>query len=57
MISLSLVPIDIPDCPTYEQLQMLHLSLYFSLKIMLFLSIFSVRSLCIVFWHLELYLI
>jgi len=57
VISLSLVPIDIPDCPTYEQLQMLHLSLYFSLKIMLFLSIFSVRSLCIVFWHLELYLI
>ena len=46
---LSLVAIDIPDYPTYEQLHMLHLILYIPLEIMLVLPNFTVRYLCVVF--------
>jgi len=40
--SLCLVAIDLPDCPTYELLQMLHLSLYIPLEFVLVLIILSV---------------
>jgi len=40
--SLCLVAIDLPDCPTYELLQVLHLSLYIPLEFVLVLTILSV---------------
>jgi hypothetical protein len=39
--SLCLVAIDLPDCPKYELLQVLHLSLYIPLELVLVLIILS----------------
>jgi len=39
--SLCLVTIDLPGCPTYELLQLLHLSLYIPLEFVLVLNILS----------------
>ena len=47
--SLCLVATDLPDCPTYEFLQVLHLSLYMPLEFVLVLIILSVSCWCIVF--------
>jgi hypothetical protein len=47
--SLRLVAIDRPDCPTYELLQGLRLSLYIPLEFVLVLTILSVSCQCIVF--------
>jgi len=47
--SLCLVAIDLPDWPTYELLQVLHLSLYIPLEFVLVLTILSVSCWCIVF--------
>ena len=40
--SLCLVAIDLSDCPTYELLQVFHLSLYIPLEFVLVLTILSV---------------
>ena len=40
--SLCLVAIGLPDCPTYELLQVSHLSLYIPLELVLVLTILSV---------------
>jgi hypothetical protein len=40
--SLCLVTIYPPDCPTYELLQVLHLSLYIPLEFVLVLTVLSV---------------
>jgi hypothetical protein len=47
--SLCLVVIDFPDCPTYELLQVLHLSFFIPLEFVLVLTILSVSCRCIVF--------
>ena len=47
--SLCLVVIDVPDCPTYELLKVLRLSLYIPLEFVLVLTILSVSCRCIVF--------
>ena len=39
--SLCLVAIDLPDCPTYELLQVSHLNLYIPLEFVLVLTILS----------------
>jgi hypothetical protein len=39
----------IPDCSTYELLQVLHLSLYIPLEFVLVLTVLSVSCRCIVF--------
>jgi len=41
--------IEMPDCPTYESLQVLHLSLYIPLEFVLILTILSASCRCIVF--------
>jgi len=40
--SICLVVIDLPNCPTYEILRVLHLSLYIPLECVLVLTILSV---------------
>jgi hypothetical protein len=55
--SLYVFAIDLLDCPTYELLQVLHLSLFIPLEFMLVLTILSVSCWCVVFWHAGLYLI
>jgi hypothetical protein len=47
--SLCLLVIELPECPTYELLQVLHLSLYILLEFVLVLTILSVSCRCIVF--------
>ena len=47
--SLCLVSIELSSCPTYELLQVLHLSLYIPLKFVLVLTIFLVSCWRIVF--------
>jgi hypothetical protein len=47
--SLCLVATELSDCPTYEELQVLHLSLCIPLECLLVLTIFSVSCYCIVF--------
>jgi len=47
--SLCLVGIDLPDCPTYELLQVLHLSLCIPLEFVLVLSVLSLLCCCMVF--------
>jgi len=47
--SVCLIIIDLPDCPTYELLQVLRLSLYIPLEFVLILVILSVSCWCIVF--------
>ena len=46
--SLCLVAFDAPDCPTYELLQVLRLSLYIPREFVLVLTILSVSCRCIV---------
>jgi len=47
--SLCLVAIELSDCPTYQLLQALHLSLYIPLEFVPVLAILSVSCWCIVF--------
>jgi hypothetical protein len=47
--SLCLVFIDLPDCPTYALLQVLHLSLYVPLEFVLVWTVLSVSCQCIEF--------
>jgi hypothetical protein len=49
VFSLGLIAIELPYCPIYELLQVLHLSLYIPLEFVLVLTILSVGCLCIVF--------
>jgi len=49
VFSLCLITIDLADCPTYELLQVLHLSLHIPLEFALVLTILSVSCRCIVF--------
>ena len=47
--SLGLIPIDLPVCPTYELLQVLHFSLYIPLEMILFWIILPLSCLYMVF--------
>jgi len=47
--SLCLDVINLPDCPTYELLQVLHLCLYIPLEFVLVLTILSLSCRCTVF--------
>ena len=49
--SLRFIPNDLPVCPTYELLQVLHFNLYTPKEFVLFWIILSPSFLYMVLWH------